>query len=210
MSLRVVVAGTDTDVGKTVFSAALAGALGAAYWKPVQAGLEGETDSQLVARLANLPPARVLPEAYRLRTPASPHLAAEIDGVTIDADALEPPEVEGPLVVEGAGGLLVPLTRSRLMIDVFARWKLPVVLVSRTALGTINHTLLSLQALRARDVPVLGVAFIGEEKPDSVRAITTFSGAKALGRLPRIEHLTPEALAVAFRKGFRLEDFLQV
>jgi len=203
----IVVTGTDTDVGKTVFAAGLTNALGATYWKPVQAGLEGETDSQAVARLGRLPESRVLPEAWRLRTPASPHLAAEIDGVIIDPEALTPPEVNGPLVIEGAGGLFVPLTHDTLTIDVFARWRLPMVVVARTALGTINHTLLSLSALKARDVPVIGVAFVGEENAESIRAIATFSGAKVLGRLPRISPLTPRTLAEAFGKAFRVEDF---
>ncbi|PZQ18873.1 MAG: ATP-dependent dethiobiotin synthetase BioD [Ancylobacter novellus] len=206
-AIRLVVTGTDTDVGKTIFAAGLVNALGASYWKPVQAGLEGETDSQTVARLARLPPERALPEAWRLRTPASPHLAAEIDGVAIDPQALTPPEVAGPLVIEGAGGLFVPLTRETLTIDVFARWRLPVVVVARTALGTINHTLLSLSALKARDVPVIGVAFVGEENADSIRAIATFSGAKVLGRLPPVVPLTPRTLAEEFGKAFRLRDF---
>jgi dethiobiotin synthetase len=204
---RIVVTGTDTGVGKTVFCAGLAGALGAFYWKPVQAGLDGETDSEAVARLGRLPAGRVLPEAWRLRTPASPHLAAEIDGVAIDPDALVPPHVDRPLVIEGAGGLFVPLTREVLTIDVFARWRLPVVLVARTALGTIDHTLLSLAALRARDVPVVGVAFVGEEHGDSMRAIATFSGAQVLGRLPPLDPLTPERLADAFGAAFRVDDF---
>ena len=203
----IVVTGTDTDVGKTVYAAGLTAALGATYWKPVQAGLEGETDSQTAARLGRLPPEKVLPEAWRLRTPASPHLAAEIDGVAIDPEALNPPQVDGPLVIEGAGGLFVPLTRDVLTVDVFARWRLPVVLVARTALGTINHTLLSLSALKARDIPVLGVAFVGEENADSIRAIATFSGAKVLGRLPPISPLTPRTLAEAFGKAFRTADF---
>lgn len=205
--LRLVVAGTDTDVGKTVFCAGLAAALGASYWKPVQAGLEGETDSELVARLGKLPPERVLLETWRLSTPVSPHLAAEIDGVEIVPDALTPPDVVGPLVIEGAGGLFVPLTRETLMIDVFARWGLPVVLVARTGLGTINHTLLSLGALNARGVPVLGVAFVGDERPDSERTVATFSGARVLGRLPMLHPLTPDRLEAAFADGFRVEDF---
>lgn len=204
---RLVVAGTDTDVGKTVFCAALAGALGASYWKPVQAGLEGETDRETVMRLAPLGPDRAPEEAWRLKTPVSPHLAAEIDGIEIDPEALEPPAVVGPLVIEGAGGLFVPINRDALMIDVFARWGLPVVLVARTALGTINHTLLSLGALKARGVPVLGVAFVGEERPDSERAVARFSGATILGRLPMLSPLTPERLNDAFAEGFRLEDF---
>jgi dethiobiotin synthetase len=140
-------------------------------------------------------------------TPASPHLAAEIDGVAIDHAALEPPVVDGPLVIEGAGGLLVPLDRRTLTIDLFARWGLPVVLCARTALGTINHTLLSVEALKARGMPILGIAFIGEEKADSQRTIADFSGAKVLGRLPPLDPLTPESLAAAFSAGFSIRDF---
>jgi dethiobiotin synthetase len=204
---RLIVTGTDTGIGKTVFSAALAGALGAFYWKPIQSGLEEETDSETVARLGRVPAERVLPEAYRLVTPASPHLAAEIDGVTIDHARLTPPAVDGPLLIEGAGGLLVPVDRRTLTIDVFARWGLPVVLCARTALGTINHTLLSVEALRVRGVPLLGIAFIGEEKADSQRTIADFSGARVLGRLPPLDPLTPERLADAFAAGFDIRDF---
>ena len=144
-----VVTGTDTDAGKTVFAAALAGHLGAAYWKPVQAGTDGGTDSQRVAALSG-GRARILPEAHVLATPCSPHEAARIDGVAIAADQLALPLVDGPLVVEGAGGVLVPFADDLLAADLFARWGLPVILVARTALGTINHSLLSLEALRAR------------------------------------------------------------
>ncbi|MFH1554402.1 MAG: dethiobiotin synthase [Pseudomonadota bacterium] len=207
MSLPLVVTGTDTGIGKTVFSAALAGALGAHYWKPVQSGLEEETDSALVRRLARLPADRILPEAYRLNTPASPHLAAELDGVAIDPEALEPPKVEGPLVIEGAGGLMVPLTRTLFTIDQFAHWGFPVVLCARTQLGTINHTLLSVEALKRRGIPLLGIAFVGDEMADSQETIGAFSGTKILGRLPRLDPLTPDALAAAFSAAFDLADF---
>ena len=132
MSKRLVVTGTDTGVGKTVFSAALADALGACYWKPIQSGLDGETDSETAARLGRLAPEQILPEAWRLTTPASPHLSARIDGVAIDPETLAPPETSLPLVIEGAGGLLVPLTRRRTFADVFARWRHPVILCART------------------------------------------------------------------------------
>ncbi|GLK79778.1 dethiobiotin synthase [Methylopila turkensis] len=198
----IVATGTDTGVGKTVVAAALAAALGAHYWKPVQAGLDEATDSETVARLAGLNPERVLPEAYRLRTPASPHLAAELDGVAIEVDRLDPPSVDGPLVIEGAGGLLVPLTRDVLTIDLFARWGFPAVLVARTALGGINHALLSLEALKARRIPIAGVAFVGDDNPDTIATIAAFSGAKVLGRLPRLDPLTPETLKAAFAAGF--------
>ena len=204
MTDTIVVTGTDTDVGKTVFAAALAAALGATYWKPVQAGLADGTDEGTVQRLGVT---RVLPEAYRLVTPCSPHRAAAIDGVTIDADRLTLPQVAGPLVVEGAGGALVPLTDDLLYADLFARWEAPVVLVARTQLGTINHSLLSLEALRARGVPVLGVAFNGPPEPDSEATIARIGRVKRLGRLDRVEHLDAASLAAAFAAGFDVEDF---
>ena len=199
---RFYITGTDTGIGKTVFSAALAGALGLPYWKPIQSGLEEETDSEAVARLAGV---RVHPEAWRLVTPASPHLAAEIDGVTIDADALAPPP--GDLLIEGAGGALVPVTRTMLYADLFARWQIPVIVCARTALGTINHSLLTIEALKARHVPIHGIAFVGEAAPDSEAIIAALSGAKRLGRLPHLDPLTPEALAAAFAANFNIADF---
>lgn len=203
----IVVTGTDTDVGKTVFAAALTGALAASYWKPVQAGTDDGTDRQRVARLAGIAPERILPEAYALATPCSPHRAAEIDGVTIDLDRLTLPEVEGPLVVEGAGGVLVPIVGRTTFGDLFARWQRPVVLVARTALGTINHSLLSIEALRARGVPLIGIAFIGDSVPDSEDTIVRLGNTRRLGRLPRLETLDPATLAEAFATHFDLEDF---
>jgi len=204
---RIIVAGTDTGIGKTVFAAALTAALGASYWKPVQAGLDGETDSQAVARLAGLGPDRILPEAWRLATPASPHRAAAIDGVVIDPARLVPPDIDRPLVIEGAGGLLVPLTVDTVFADVFARWQCPVVLCARTALGTINHTLLSLEALRRRAIPVRGVAFIGDDHPDTQDVVARLGGVPVLGRLAPLDPLTPAALHAAFRAGFDLAAF---
>ncbi|KQM27033.1 MULTISPECIES: dethiobiotin synthase [unclassified Sphingomonas] len=203
----IVVTGTDTDVGKTVFAAALTAALGASYWKPVQAGTDDGTDRQRVARLAGIAPDRILPEAYSLATPCSPHRAAAIDGVTIDLDRLTLPRVAGPLVVEGAGGVLVPIVGTTTFADLFARWQRPVVLVARTALGTINHSLLSIEALRARGVPIRGIAFIGDAVPDSEETIVRLGETRRLGRLPFVPDLTPDALARAFAAGFAVEDF---
>jgi dethiobiotin synthetase len=208
-SPAIVITGTDTGVGKTVFAAALTGALGARYWKPVQAGPDedGGTDALKVARLAGIPPARVHPEAWKLTAPCSPHRAAELDGVAIDPAALVLPAGEGPLVVEGAGGALVPLTRDVLYADLFARWAAPVVIVARTSLGTINHTLLTLEALRSRAVPVLGVAFVGHANEDSEATIAAMGRVRRLGRLPLLDPLTPEALAAAFAANFAVADF---
>ncbi len=199
---RFVVTGTDTGIGKTIFSAALAGALGVRYWKPIQAGLDEETDSEIVARLAGV---AVHPESWRLHTPASPHLAAEVDGVTIDTAALTPPP--GDLVIEGAGGALVPVTRTTLYADLFARWQIPAIVCARTALGTINHSLLTIEALRARGVPIHGLAFIGDAMPDSEATIAQIVGIPRLGRLPRLDPLTPKALSAAFAAHFNLADF---
>ncbi len=205
----IVITGTDTGVGKTVFAAALTGALAARYWKPVQAGPDedGGSDALKVARLAGIADNRVHPEAYRLATPCSPHRAAEIDGVTIDPARLALPQGAGPLVIEGAGGVLVPLTRGWLYADQFVRWRAPVVLVARTGLGTINHTLLSLEALRARGVAVLGVAFVGDANDDSETTIAAMGKVRRLGRLPWLERLEPAALAAAFAANFRIADF---
>jgi len=239
---RFVVTGTDTGIGKTIFSAALAGATGAPYWKPIQAGLEDETDSEVVAKFlpvaepwgggpprsggggatagpqspsvspadCHLPIAAqqggsILPEAYRLNTPASPHLAAEIDGITIDLDRLTPPP--GDLIIEGAGGALVPVTRTTLYADLFARWQIPVIICARTALGTINHSLLTIEALRSRNVPIHGLAFLGDAVKDSEAIIAEISGVRRLGRLPILDPLTPDNLAAAFTANFSVADF---
>ena len=200
--MRFVVTGTDTNIGKTVFCAGLCGLLGARYWKPVQAGLDEPTDSEVVAEFAGV---EIVPEAYRLKLAASPHQAAAEEGVTIDPDALGPPE--GPLVIEGAGGLMVPLNPQTLTIDVFARWDLPLILCARTRLGTINHTLLSIEAIRARNIPLLGVAFIGDLNEESENIITEVGKVKRLGRLPVIEPLTPGRLSGVFSKTFERQVF---
>ena len=210
MRSAIVVTGTDTDVGKTIFAAALVGALDGYYWKPVQAGLDGETDSELVQSLSGLPAERILPEVYRLTTAASPHLAAERDGVVLDIEGLAgaPLSHERAVVIEGAGGLLVPLSRSYLQIELFARWRAPVVLVAATRLGTINHSLLSIEALRRRSIPLLGVAFVGDENADSQRTIVEMGGVRRLGRLPIVDPLDSETLRSAFAANFEVADFL--
>ena len=201
----IIVTGTDTGVGKTVFAAGLAAALGATYWKPIQSGLDGETSDSNTVRALGV--REILPEAYQLTEPLSPHRAAELDGVTIDPDRLALPQVTGPLVIEGAGGLLVPVTRDTLFADLFRRWQAPAVLVARTALGTINHSLLSIEAMRARSIPILGIAFVGDANEDNEATITALAEVKRLGRLPRLAPLNAGNLAAAFREHFRMEDF---
>ncbi|MGE0626454.1 MAG: dethiobiotin synthase [Hyphomicrobiaceae bacterium] len=209
MSSRIfVVTGTDTGVGKTVFSAALVAALDGCYWKPVQAGLDGRTDSETVRRLSGLPADRILPEARRLKLAASPHLGAAAENISIDRVVLTIPEVKRPLVIEGAGGVMVPLSPHLLEIELFASWEEPVIVCARTALGTINHTLLTVEALRRRRVPIHGIAFIGDEEREVEATICELGHVARLGRLPRIRRLGRRALAEAFAEGFDMREFL--
>lgn len=202
MNVRFLVTGTDTGIGKTIFSAALTAALRAFYWKPVQSGLEEETDSEAVLRLSGIAEEQILPEVYRLMTPASPHLSARLDGVTIDPALIVPPDVQAPLVIEGAGGLLVPLSDEVVYADVFARWQIPTILCARTTLGTINHTLLSVEAMKHRGIPIFGIAFIGEENQETQRIIAKMSGVRILGRLPWMGGITADGLQHVFTENF--------
>ncbi|WP_342709781.1 dethiobiotin synthase [Bradyrhizobium sp. B124] len=205
---RIVVAGTGTGIGKTVFCAGLVNLLGANFWKPIQVGLEGETDTERVARLGSLPSDRIVPERYRLQTAISPHCSAEIAEVRINTDSLDVPDTAGqPLVIEGAGGLMEPLNCGTLYIDVFERWRLPVVLCASSAPGTVNYSLLSIDALRRRQIDILGIAFVGERNSDAVRAICEIGRVRWLGRLPWIAPLSADTLQAAFKASFRRDDF---
>ena len=206
--MRLVICGTDTDVGKTVVSALVVQGLGARYWKPVQSGTDDGGDSGRVQRLLNLPPERLLSEAYRLQAPVSPHWSAERDGVLIDPDRLALPPGNDPLVVETAGGLLVPLRRDWLQIQQLERWQLPVLLVARSGLGTLNHTLLSLEALRRRGLAVLGLVLNGPLHADNPRTLEELGGVPVLLELPPLDPLDAAALAACWR-GSRLAHSLQ-
>jgi dethiobiotin synthetase len=208
VTTRIIVTGTDTGIGKTVFAAGLTRFLDGFYFKPIQAGLEGETDTAVVQRLSGLPATRMLPEVWQLKTAASPHLAAERDGVMINPQALTLPILDRPLIVEGAGGLMVPLTRDLLYIDVFAAWRSQLVLCARTSLGTLNHTLLSLEALQRRGIPVLGIALIGDAHQDNERTLKEMGRVPILGRVPLLNPLTPESLSKAFSASFAPESFV--
>ncbi|WP_448202454.1 dethiobiotin synthase [Azospirillum sp. sgz302134] len=194
----VFVTGTDTGVGKTLVSACLARAWGAAYWKPLQTGIKDEPgDTPTVTDLAGLSPDRVHPPGYALAEPLAPLAAAEIEGVSIDLDTLALPESDRPLVVEGAGGLMVPVTEDAFIIDLIARFGLPVVLVARSTLGTINHTLLSLEALRARGLPVAGVVLNGPPNAGNRAAIERFGKVRVLAEIPTLPQLDASTIAEA-------------
>ena len=200
------VTGTDTGIGKTVVSAMLVRALNASYFKPVQAGLDEPTDMDAV-NLSEMANDRFFPECYRLKEPASPHLSAAMEGIEIDIDRLQLPKSENPLIVEGAGGVMVPLTNSVLFIEVFAKWQLPTILCARTSLGTINHTLLSLAALRDWKVPIHGVIFVGDAHEENEFIIPRFGSVKHLGRVPFLNPLDQNSLSRVFEENFKQIDF---
>jgi len=204
---QIVVTATGAGIGKTVFCAGLVNLLGAKFWKPIQVGLEGETDTECVARLGSLPSDRIVPERYRLQKAAWPH-SAEIDEVRIKTESLDVPDTGGqPLVIEGTGGLMEPLNCGSLYIDVLERWRLPVVLCASTTLGTTNCSLLSIEALRRRQIDILGIAFVGEKNSDAVRAICEIGRVRWLGRLPWIAPLSADTLQAAFKASFVHDDF---
>lgn len=201
---RFVITGTGTDIGKTVFAAGLCGLIGADYWKPVQTG--ASSDSGDAAFVHAMTGARVHESPAVLPEPLSPHRAAELAGVTIDPEAWQIPDAD-PLVIEGAGGVLVPVTRHLLSADLFARWGLPVVLVAATGLGTISHSVTAVESLVARGVRLHGLAFVGDDNPDNIATIADLTRARVLGRLPMLEALTPQALRAAMAAHFDPRDF---
>jgi len=204
MPERFFVTGTDTGVGKTVVSALLCAALDAYYWKPIQTGTREGTDRAAVERLAERPRAKLLPEIYRFAPPVSPHLAAHKTGVRIDLRKIRMPEIglRENLIVEGAGGALVPLNETQLMTDLMKHLGLPVILVARTTLGTINHTLLSLEALRAARLNVRGVVMVGKPNADNRKAIEHYGKIKVVGAIPPLKKLNRNSLLSAFHKNF--------
>ena len=201
---RLFLTGTDTGVGKTIVSALLCAALDGTYWKPVQTGSRAGTDRETVRRLAALAAGDEIPEAYCLPEPVSPHLAAEWNGIRIRLDAIQKPSIPETkwLIVEGAGGVLVPLNDSDFMVDLMKRLGFPVVLVARTALGTINHTLLSLEALRRRGIPVAGIVLNGEENPDNREALERYGRVPILGWVPPLQEISCQALRRVFEEHF--------
>ncbi len=204
------VTGTDTGVGKTVLSALLTAALDADYWKPVQTGAGSEpTDRDQVARYAGIGPDRTLPEAYVFDPPVSPHLAARLAGETIELAKLAPPFHRGRrrLVIEGAGGVLVPINDRALVADVIALSGAKAVVAARTTLGTINHTLLTIEALRIRQVPLVGVVLIGDEDRENRNAIEAYGHTPVVGWIPKLERVNRERLLAVYDDFFLKDAF---
>lgn len=209
MPSRFFITGTDTAVGKTTVSSLLCAALDAIYWKPIQTGTREGTDRATVMRLANLPRSRTLPETYRFSPPVSPHLAAQRARVRIELRKVRLPQVapHENLIVEGAGGALVPINSTELMTDLMSHLGLPVLLVARTTLGTINHTLLSIAALRAAHLDVRGVILSGKPNRENRRAIEHYGKIEVLGAVPPLNKMNRAIFREIFRRHFHRQAF---
>ena len=183
---KIMVCGIGTGIGKTVVSAILATAFNADYWKPIQTGDENASDPVLMRKLLE-PSSTVFPPSYSLKARLSPHHAASLEKTVINCDRIVPPVTSRPIIIEGVGGILVPLTSKKTSLDIFKTWDCRWIVVSQHYLGSINHTLLTLETLKARNIPVVGVIFNGEPNPHSEEAILESS------QLPLLCRLLPEA-----------------
>lgn len=188
------ITGTDTDVGKSVASAYVQLHLDGTYWKPIQSGLEGETDTQLVQRITALDDDRYFSPQFELNAPLSPHASAKLDGVSIELSDFTLLQSSRPLIVEGAGGVMVPINDRSFMIDMMASLKLPTIIVSRTALGTINHTLLTISVMRLAGINIAGVILNGEPNEGNKEAIKQYGNVKILAEIPRLDDLSRDSL----------------
>ncbi|MFK8105378.1 MAG: dethiobiotin synthase [Saprospiraceae bacterium] len=191
------VTGIDTEVGKTVVSAILVEALGADYWKPIQCGDLDHTDANKVRDLISHPTTTFFPESYLLQAPMSPHAAAAKEGIQLSLSDFVPPTTQNPLIIEGAGGLMVPFNEKECMIDLMEKLSFPVILVSKIYLGSINHTLLSIEALKRREIEIKGIIFVGEEHPTTEEVIAQHGQIPILGRIDWLAELNPISIKKA-------------
>ncbi len=191
--MNIFVTGTDTNVGKTVVSATLCLKLRWSYWKPIQTGAMSETDTEWIKRMC--PHIRIESEAYRLMNPLSPHTAARLESTEIDSPSItERSKLLHQTIIEGAGGLLVPIRPKVLQIDLIQAMNVSTVLVARTNLGTINHTLLSVEAIRSRGISFLGIVFVGDTNLENQQSIVEYAEAPVLGHLPILSPLSPDSI----------------
>jgi dethiobiotin synthetase len=202
------VSGTDTNVGKTLLSALLVAALDGIYWKPIQTGAAEGTDRQTVIKLAEIPEAQTIPESYCFDPPVSPHLAAEASGVKIDLARIRvPAKVDKPVIAEGAGGILVPINDAESVLDLARHLGFPIVIAARAALGTINHTLLTVRALRCAKMSIKGVVMIGNRNKENERSVAEFGAVPVVGWIPWLDKIDRETLLRVFRSNFDLKYF---
>lgn len=191
---QIFVGGIGTEVGKTIVSAILTEALQADYWKPVQCGNLDNSDRNVVAQLVSNNKSQYHPESYRLKSPKSPHAAAIEEDIKINIEGLQIPVTDNHLIIEGVGGLLVPLNDEQLVIDLVEKWQWPVVLVSQNYLGSINHTLLSVEALQKRNIEIIGIVFNGKPNPETEQFILQHTGLQCLLRVGEEETISSEAI----------------
>ena len=199
-SKRIIICGTDTDVGKTIVSSFFVQGLKGIYWKPIQSGTEEGTDTKTVCNLLNLEPDRYIPERYKFKAPVSPHWAAEQESGFIEPSNLKLPDLDELIIIETAGGLMVPINRDWLQIDQLKVWGAPIILVARTGLGTLNHTLLSLEALRHRNLVVLGIVLNGPQHKDNPKTLEQFGDTKILASLPIFDEVNAKVLSQEWNK----------
>ena len=211
-SLKLIVCGTDTDVGKTIVSSLLVQGLNAIYWKPIQSGFEDGGDTNTVKGILNLPKERILTERYKFKAAVSPHWAAEQENELINPKNLSLPMVKQSLIIETAGGVMVPLTRQYMQIDQLKNWMLPIVLVARSGLGTLNHTLLTIEALKKRNIPLLGIILNGPFHPDNPKTLEEISGVAIIAQLPILDKVSSQVLSkiwIEQKISERLEHLLK-
>ena len=197
---KFIICGTDTDIGKTLISSFFVKGLNSFYWKPIQSGIELQTDSQTVEKLAQVSKEKIIKEAYVFSKPLSPHWAAEIDQKIVNFDKLRLPKVQDSLIVETAGGLMVPITRNFLQIDQIKQWNLPVILVCKSSLGTLNHTLLSIEALKRRNIEIFGLVVNGEKHLDNPKTLVDFSGIPLIAEFPYIPKFDSNNLDILWKE----------
>jgi len=197
---RIIICGTDTDVGKTIVSSFFVQGLKGIYWKPIQSGTEEGTDTKTVCKLLDLEPNRYLSERYKFKAPVSPHWAAEKESRFIEPNNLHLPDLDELIIIETAGGLMVPLNRNWLQIDQLKVWGAPIILVARTGLGTLNHTLLSLEALRNRNIHVLGIVLNGPPHNDNPQTLEQFGDTQILASLPIFDEVNAKVLSQEWNK----------
>jgi dethiobiotin synthetase len=194
MNKHIAIAGIHTDIGKTITSAVIAEAIGADYWKPVQAGNLEQSDTIQVCSLISNGTKRVHEEAVQLTQPLSPHAAAVIDGKNVDFTQFELPVTDKFLLIETAGGLLSPVTAKATVADFIQHFKLPAILVSKNYLGSINHTLLSIEVMKARQIPIIGIIMNGDSNKESEQFIEAYTGIPIIARIPHLIPLNPQAV----------------
>lgn len=203
MTQQYFITGIGTGIGKTITSAVISEKLKADYWKPIQSGDLDQSDSLSIQNLISNPKTKIHPELYRLNQPLSPHLSAKLDGIEINLNQFELPQTDNNLIVEGAGGLMVPLNNQALILDLIKHLNIPVIVVSQNYLGSINHTLLTINTLKQHHINIKGIIFNGDANSESEDYILNYTSVEHLGSIPTFNQLNKENIANA-GKGLNL------